>query len=63
MAPGPFRSTLIEREFQHAQTQFSRARPHPALPALAGEMVAYKPGMIDRVLAQGKTVFVDYTAD
>ncbi len=34
-----------------------------ALPALAGEMLTYKPGLIDNALSQGKTVFVDFAAD
>ena len=34
-----------------------------AVPALAGEMLTYTPGLIKSALADGKTVFVDYAAD
>ena len=32
------------------------------LPAAAAGFVDYKPGVIDKALAEGKTVFVDYSA-
>ncbi len=32
-------------------------------PAFAAKMVAYKPGLIQKELASGKTLFVDYAAD
>ncbi len=34
-----------------------------AFPALAAETLTYKPGLIDKALARGQTVFVDYAAD
>lgn len=34
-----------------------------ALPARAAAMVDYAPGMVDGLLAEGRTVFVDFAAD
>ena len=34
-----------------------------SLPAFAGQMVNYQPGLIQNALSNGKTVLVDYAAD
>lgn len=48
----------------HRRTFLATAAAFAALPTLgrAEEFVEYKPGLIDSLLAEGKTVFVDYSA-
>lgn len=49
---------MNRRSFLITASAFSLA----PLSAMAGGFVDYKPGVIDAALAEGKTVFVDYSA-